>query len=124
MTKSTRTLTEKQQLFLDALFSNECGGDPVKAKRAAGYSDNFPTKELLKSLQDEIVDAARDHLHHLAAKAAMSMGEVLMTPEKLGNREKLAAAKELLDRVGIVKTEKVDVNIGGGVILLPAKDEE
>ena len=34
----------------------------------------------------------------------------------------MAAAKELLDRTGLVKTEKVQVESKGGVMLMPAKN--
>ena len=43
---------------------------------------------------------------------------------KLGIRDKMSAAKELLDRTGLVKTEKMQVESTGGVMLLPAKDNE
>jgi len=33
----------------------------------------------------------------------------------------MAAAKELLDRVGLVKTEKMEVKTSGGVMLMPPK---
>ena len=33
----------------------------------------------------------------------------------------MTAAKELLDRTGLVKTEKVQVEAKGGVMLMPAK---
>lgn len=121
-----KELTEKQQAFIDALFSPECKGDPVKAKKAAGYSDNYPTRELVKSLKEEIMEAANDHFAHLAPRALMSLGNVLESPALLGTKEIIAAAKDILDRAGLVKTEKVDVNLGGGVLILPPKqsDEE
>ena len=36
----------------------------------------------------------------------------------------MAAAKELLDRTGLVKTEKVQVEAKGGVMLMPPKQTE
>jgi aspartate 1-decarboxylase len=37
----------------------------------------------------------------------------------------MSAAKDLLDRAGLVKTEKVQVeNNTGGVMILPAKERE
>jgi hypothetical protein len=33
----------------------------------------------------------------------------------------MAAAKELLDRTGLVKTEKMQVEATGGVVLMPPK---
>ena len=37
----------------------------------------------------------------------------------LGIRDKMSAAKELLDRTGLVKTEKMQVEAKGGVMLMP-----
>ena len=42
-------------------------------------------------------------------------------PTQLGIRDRLGAAKELLDRVGQIKTEKVQEEASGGVMLLPPK---
>jgi hypothetical protein len=43
-------------------------------------------------------------------------------PTELGLREKMTAAKELLDRTGLVKTEKMQVETTGGVMLMPVKN--
>ena len=43
-------------------------------------------------------------------------------PTELGMREKMTAAKELLDRTGLVKTEKMQVESTGGVMLMPVKN--
>jgi hypothetical protein len=56
-----------------------------------------------------------------APKAAMAMTGALYDPTELGIRDKMAAAKELLDRTGLIKTEKVQVEASGGVMLMPAK---
>ena len=42
-------------------------------------------------------------------------------PTQLGIRDKMSAAKELLDRTGLIKTEKVQVEASGGVMLMPTK---
>jgi len=49
------------------------------------------------------------------------MTGALFDPTELGLRDKMSAAKELLDRVGLVKTEKVQVEASGGVMLMPPK---
>jgi hypothetical protein len=36
----------------------------------------------------------------------------------------MSAAKDLLDRAGLVKTEKVQVESTGGIMVLPAKERE
>ena len=56
-----------------------------------------------------------------APKAAMAMTHALYDPTELGIRDKMSAAKELLDRVGLVKTEKMQVEASGGVMLMPPK---
>ena len=56
-----------------------------------------------------------------APKAAMAMTGALHDPTELGIRDKMVAAKELLDRTGLIKTEKVQVGAAGGVMLMPAK---
>ena len=54
----------------------------------------------------------------------MAMVSALYDPTELGIRDKMAAAKELLDRTGLVKTEKMQVEAKGGVMLMPAKAVE
>ena len=56
-----------------------------------------------------------------APKAAFAMVNGIDDPTQLGIRDKMNAAKELLDRTGLVKTEKMQVESTGGVMLMPAK---
>ena len=118
-----RALTEKQQKLLAVLF-DEAGGDVVIAKRIAGYSDATSSTEILNSLKEEILDATSTYMARNAPKAAMAMVGGLFDPTELGIRDKMAAAKELLDRTGLVKTEKVQVEAKGGVMLMPPKNTE
>jgi hypothetical protein len=118
--KMTRALTEKQQKLLAVLF-DEAGGDIVAAKKLAGYSDATSSTEIINSLKDEILDATSSYMARNAPKAAMAMVGALYDPTELGIRDKMAAAKELLDRTGLVKTEKMQVEAKGGVMLMPPK---
>jgi len=115
-----RELNERQQKFLDVLFE-EAGGDVVSAKKLAGYSENTPTTAIVKGLKEEILEATQMYMARNAPKAAMAMTGALYDPTELGIRDKMAAAKELLDRVGLVKTEKMQVEASGGVMLMPPK---
>ena len=115
-----RTLTEKQQKLLAVLF-DEAGGDIVTAKKLAGYSDATSSTEVVNSIKEEILDATQTYMARNAPKAAMSIVGGLYEPTELGIRDKLSAAKELLDRTGLVKTEKVQVEAKGGVMLMPPK---
>lgn len=117
-----RQLTELQKAFLDALFTPACNGDFVKAKKAAGYNSESSTMEIVRSLRDEIEEATKNYIAANAPKAAIGVVNVLDAPSMLGAQAKLSAAKEILDRVGIVKPEKVTVDHTGGVLLLPPKE--
>ena len=117
----TRQLTEKQQKFLSVLF-DEAQGDLVQAKKLAGYADTTTVGDILPSIKEEVLEATQIYLARNAPKAAMSMVGALYDPTELGIRDKMAAAKELLDRTGLVKTEKMQVEAKGGVMLMPAKN--
>ena len=118
----SRELTERQQKFLSVLFDG-ANGDVIIAKKLAGYSDGSNTTEIIKSLKDEILEATQLFMSRNAPKAAMAMVSGLYDPTELGLKEKMMAAKELLDRTGLVKTEKMQVESTGGVMLLPAKND-
>ena len=115
-----RQLTGKQQVFLDVLF-DEAGGNMATAKKLAGYSETSSTTEIVKGLKEEILEATQMYMARNAPKAAMAMTGALYDPTELGVRDKMVAAKELLDRVGLVKTEKMQVEASGGVMLMPPK---
>ena len=116
----TRQLTNKQQKLLNVLFE-EAGGDLVQAKKLAGYADTSNTTEIVKGLKEEILEATQMYMARNAPKAAMAMTGALHDPTELGISDKMSAAKELLDRVGLVKTEKMQVEASGGVMLMPPK---
>ena len=118
----SRELTERQQKFLNVLF-DEAGGDVVQAKLLAGYSEHTSTTSVVASMKDEIMEATQMYMSRNAPKAAVAMVSGVDDPTQLGIRDRLSASKELLDRVGLVKTEKVQVEASGGVMLLPPKKE-
>ena len=116
-----RQLTENQIKFLEVLF-DEAGGDVVKAKKLAGYSDNTPTRLIIDALKDEIFEGTKTYMSRIGPRAAVAFGQALIDPTELGVKEKMQAAKEILDRAGIVKTERVEVQSSGGLFILPPKD--
>ena len=118
-----KQLTENQQKFIDALF-DEAAGDVVMAKRIAGYSDGTPTRSVTESLKDEIFEATKSYMARLGPKAAIAYGSALDDPTQLGVKERMLAAGQVLDRSGLVKTEKVAVTASGGLFILPPKDTE
>ena len=118
--KKDRNLTEKQQAFLDNLV--ETGGDFKKSAELAGYSGNH--YQVLKSLKEEVVDLASDVLAREAPTAAFKIIEVMKSNKPVPQaNNKLQAAQTILDRVGVSKTDRIDVNhnTGGGIFILPEK---
>ena len=118
-----RNLTEKQRKFLDVLFE-EAQGSPAKAIKLAGYAQGISSTSVLNALQDEVAELTKKFLATRGPQAAWSMMEILNNPTDLGNKEKMAAAKDLLDRAGFVKTEKVEVKAESPLFILPPKENE
>jgi hypothetical protein len=118
-----RNLTEKQQKFLDVLFE-EAGGNLVTAKKLAGYADAVTSRQVAEPLAEEIAALTKKFIASSATKAAYSMFEVMNNPTDLGNKEKMAAAKDVLDRSGFIKTEKVEVSAASPLFILPQKSDE
>ena len=116
-----RELSTKQQTFLQVLFG-EANGDYTTAKTLAGYSDTTSAIGVVRTLKDEVLELTREYLAMNGPRAARSMVDVLNNPSEVGNQHRLNAAKELLDRVGIHKTDKVEVTAPSGIMLLPPKD--
>ena len=118
------SLTTKQQAFLDALFTEECKGNPKKALIAAGYSPTTPSTAVTRVLKSEIAEATKEFLATKGTRAAWAMSEIMDDPTELGNKEKMAAAKDVLDRAGFVKTDKVEVKAASPLFILPEKEED
>lgn len=118
-----KNLTEKQQAFIDALF-NEAEGNPVMALKMAGYAEGTSTTVVMEPLKAEIAERTRDFIATRGPQAVWSMMQIMRSPTDLGNKEKMAAAKDFLDRAGFVKTEKVEVTSESPLFILPPKADE
>jgi hypothetical protein len=118
-----RSLTDIQEKFLDVLFG-EARGDPRKAGELAGYSGHSYPK-VLRNLKSEIITRAENYLATHSAKAATKMVDMLdedgTTPHA---NIRMEAAKQILDRIGIVRKDQIDINMKSlhGIFILPAKD--
>ena len=118
-----RNLTDMQEKFLDVLFG-EAKGNPREAARIAGYSEHSYPK-VIRNLKREITELAETHLSTHSAKAATRLITLLdedgTTPQA---SIRLAAANSILDRVGLVKKDSLDINMKAmhGIFILPAKD--
>lgn len=117
-----KELTEQQKKFIEVLFA-EAAGDPVKARKLAGYSEGYSTKAIMNTIREEVIEATQLFIAMNAPRAAMAVVSGVIDPTELGMKDKLNAAKDLLDRAGLVKTEKVQLEANtGGIMFLPAKD--
>ena len=117
-----RVLTELQKSFLDHL-ATDANGNPVEAKKLAGYSDNTSVTEIVDALRDEIKDLARAVLERSAVKASLGLVGVIDDPSTMGAANRIKAATEVLDRIGMVKQEQAPNNIPQGTIfILPPKN--
>lgn len=114
-------LTEQQSAFLDALFG-EAQGDAVKAKKIAGYSNNSATSAITSALKDHIYERTKEYIAVNGPKAAFAVTGVIADPTAIGNKDKLAAAKDILDRGGYKPTEEVKVT-ANPLFILPDKKE-
>ncbi len=124
MSTPKKEYTEKQQAFLDALMG-EARGNIRKAMDIAGYSKGTKASEVTIPLKEEIIEQASMMLAMNAPKAAHGLLGVLDDPTALGARNAINAAREVLDRTGLVKKEKVEVtNNGGGMFILPPKADD
>jgi len=121
--RQNKELTAQQKTFINVLFG-EAHGNPKKAGEIAGYApSSYPM--VIKALKDEIIERAEYSLALHSAKAVKGLVDALDEDGKTpGVNIRMEAAKQILDRVGLVKKEKIDINakVAHGIFVLPAKD--
>lgn len=115
-----RELTEQQEKFIEALLENK--GDVAKAAELSGFSVS-QGYNLRKTLKDAIIEAAKIELAAGAPAAVYTFLDALKL-DSIVNRDRLEAAKQILDRSGVVKEEKQTIDINHSILVLPAKDNE
>tara|TARA_A100000172_G_scaffold80311_1_gene69509 strand:+ start:832 stop:1215 length:384 start_codon:yes stop_codon:yes gene_type:complete len=121
--KETTELTEKQKTFLSVLFG-EANGDPRTAAEIAGYAPTSYPK-VVQGLKDQIIERAETVLAAHSPKAALSIANAIDDDGSIpGASIRMEAAKQILDRVGVIKKEKIDINakVAHGIFILPAKE--
>jgi glycerate-2-kinase len=77
-------------------------------------------------IKDEVIDLASEVLARSAPRAAFKLIEVMESNRPVPQaNNKLQAAQNILDRVGVTKTERLNVNhtSSGGIFILPEKQE-
>ena len=102
----------------------EALGNPKKAGEIAGYAPSSYPK-VVKALKEEILERAEYSLALNSAKAVKGLVDALDEDGKTpGVNIRMEAAKQILDRVGLVKKDKIDITgqVAHGIFILPAKD--
>ena len=120
---SNKQLTTRQEAFLDNLTA--CGGDVKHAAELAGYAEGTHYA-VVKALKTEILDIATNIMALNAPKAASKLVSIMDSAEPIPQANmRIQAAQQILDRVGLGKTERLDVNVtnAGGLFIIPAKKE-
>ena len=115
--------TEKQKKFL-SLFHKNNFQNPKECAIEAGYSA-ASAFHAVRALKTEVQQLAESVLIMHAPRAALSLTNMLSSDEPIPQATvKIQAAKEILDRSGVVKPEKlqVETNISGSLFILPAKE--
>ncbi len=117
-----KELTTKQQMFLDNIVS--CNGNLKQAAELAGYAPGSYTT-IAKGLRKEIIEIAENIMAASAPQAAMKVVEMVTSDNPVPQANvRLQAAQTLLDRVGLGKKDKLEVDVQGsqGLFILPAKE--
>lgn len=120
MTKK-KELTEQQEAFLDGLAK---GLSPRAAIIEAGYAPNTTTKKVMEGVKDHIIDYMGLELAAQLGKAVNAIADQLDSPTPTGATQ-ISAAREVFDRAGITKKEKmvVEHETPNGLFILPPKDK-
>ena len=115
------TATFSDTTFLENVI--ETKGNLKLSAELAGYSGNH--YQIIQSLKQELVDLASDVLAKEAPTAAFKLVDVLTTNKPIPQANvKVQAAQTILDRVGLGKKERLDINhnVQGGIFILPEKE--
>ena len=121
--KRGRKYTPKQKKFLQLYAENNFTNSRQCAELAGYKADHL---RVVSELKDDILEITRDLLVSHAPVAATTLTGMLTTDEPIPNAQaRLSAAKEVLDRTGVTKPEKIEHEhkVTGGLFLIPTKQE-
>ena len=113
-------LTEQRKMFVDQYLKQRCK-NAGQAAIYAGYSEktaqsqasqilkDTEVAEYLKQRKNEISQELRQEFIFDALEARKTMYEIMVNPEA-EDRDKIAVAKDFLDRAGFKPTDEVKVS--------------
>lgn len=102
-----KSLTPRQEAFLEFLFSEEAEGDVRKAMTLAGYSASTKMSDITSALHDQIQELTRQFVSATGPEAAFAIRSILRNPTTPGANTKMNAAEKVLDRAGAGKGEQI-----------------
>ena len=122
MAEIKRPTEERQLKFFSALVAN--GGNFPAAAEVSNYSKEYGY-ELGRKYKDYLIEQIEGHLAIIGLKASHRVAEAMDDDGTIANSHiRLKAALEVLDRIGIVKEDrmKVDIESEKGIFILPQKN--
>lgn len=121
--KTQPKLTEKEALFLDHLSDPSLNGNIREAMNRAGYSSSTSINQIIKQLSNEITEVARHMIAGTAVKSVLALEGIIDSKGGgMNGSNIIKAAGTLLDRAGLHKKEEsINLDVGKGVVILPAK---
>lgn len=114
MSNEPKEITEQESRFLALLFEvdeNGVGHHPEAAKLLAGYPKDYPITTLVRKINKELTTRGDDYLALYSPAAIRGLIAVMNDPTEPGAKVRLQAVADLLDRAGITKKEKSEVEI-------------
>ncbi len=122
---SKHKLTTRHKRFLDLLF-DECEGDHKLAAKLAGFKTSG--YKIAQTCAEEIIERTNKILAMYSPKAIITLNKAMCDEgaSAPGANIRLTAAQTILDRLGISKKEKMDINVESqhGLFILPPKREK
>lgn len=126
MAQNKTDISVQEQLFLDCLFDGTGVRSPEEAKLMAGYERSYPVAKIIKNIKNELIDRCDGYLAMYAPQGVLSLMEIALDPlGNPGNKLRLQAIIELLDRGGVTKKEKVEQTdkVQNFMFILPEKNQ-
>lgn len=117
-------LSEREKAFLDAVFDpvRNPKNDLNKAKTLAGYPEDVSLVSIIRNIKLCLQEDVQSFLLTKAIRASQVLEEIMNDENPLPGSDKvIQAALQILDRAGITKKDKSEINIKApdGVVILP-----
>ena len=124
--QAKKQLTPLEEKFIYNVV-HKYPGNSLESARDAGYEnpDNCHSA-IMRRLKDNVVQEVQLYLAKHSSSAAMSLVNMLHADDPIPQANtKLAAAQQILDRAGVTKVDKSEVqhNHSGGIFFIPAKSD-